>query len=89
LPLRSSGSFVAFSRVYRVSHQGFRKKNKIRREEGRSKKKKEFEFEFLVYGPINHVRLKLDHCPPNVNTAQNAATKWIKLKVSSQAVTLQ
>jgi hypothetical protein len=23
----------------------------------------EFEFEFLVYGPMNYVRLKLDHCP--------------------------
>jgi hypothetical protein len=22
-----------------------------------------FEFEFLVYDPINHVRFKLDHCP--------------------------
>jgi hypothetical protein len=26
--------------------------------------------------------------PPNVNAAQNAAMKWIKLKVSSQTVTL-
>jgi hypothetical protein len=24
--------------------------------------------------------------PPNVNTAQNAAMKWIKLKVSSQQI---
>jgi hypothetical protein len=33
--------------------------------------------------------VKAGPLPPNVNTAQNAAMKWIKLKVSSQTVTLQ
>jgi hypothetical protein len=33
--------------------------------------------------------VKAGPLPPNVNTAQNAAMKWIKLNVSGQTVTLQ
>jgi hypothetical protein len=41
-------------------------------------RKFEFDFDYFVYGSMNHVRLKAGSLPPNVNTAQNAARKWIK-----------
>jgi hypothetical protein len=52
---------------------------------------------FLFKGPMNHVRLKLDHCPqmwilPRMlpwNGKIEGDIKWIKLKMSSQTVTLQ
>jgi hypothetical protein len=34
-----------------------------------------FDFEFLVSGPMNLARLKVDRSAPNVNLAQNAAMK--------------
>jgi hypothetical protein len=46
----------------------------------------EFEFEFEFLEPC---AVKAGPLPPNVNTGQNAAMKWMKLKLSSQTVTLQ
>jgi hypothetical protein len=38
---------------------------------------------------FSQLAVKAGPLPSNVNAAQNAAMKWIKLKVSSQTATLQ
>jgi hypothetical protein len=48
----------------------------------------EFEWDFLVSGQNEPCAVLARPLPLNVNTAQNAAMKLIKLKVSSQTVSL-
>jgi hypothetical protein len=38
---------------------------------------------------MNHCAVIAGPLPPNVNTAQNAAMKWLKVKVGRHTVTLQ